>query len=162
MKAYRTSENKGSKLVLLLLMCLVLAFSMCMVGCGDDEVTDDDIDYAMNEGGSDDPDSGESVKGAAKAKVLNQDVSNFYGTWEATSGEAVNLYGNLKITINEDGTFDANVTDEEMSGTWTKSDTGINYKCDYMRGSIYYGDHGKLVIEDNENGDVKVVLNKVN
>ena len=156
-------ENKLlKKLLPVLLLTLIMGFCLSFTGCGDDEeVTDDDIDFIMNEEGMEDSTKADPKK-IAKAKALNQSAESFIGKWSATSSEAQNLYGNLEITINEDGTFEGNVTDEDISGTWTKTDKGISYKCDLMGGSMYYGDHGKMVIEDNENGDVKVVMNKVN
>lgn len=155
-------NEKGSKLILILLLSLMLAFCAGLTGCGsDDEMSDDDIDYIMNEGAEEGGAPAPDPEQVEKAKALNQEADNFIGTWAATSGEAENLYGNLQITINEDGTFEGNVTEEEISGTWTKVDNGITYKCDLMKGKIYYGEYGKLVIEDNENGNVKVVLNKV-
>lgn len=156
------AENRLSlKLITLLAIVLMLSFCMVFTGCGsDDELTDDDIDYIMNEGAEDAPEA--DPKQVAKAKALNQDTNNFIGKWKATSDEAKNLYGSLEISINEDGTFDADVTGESFSGTWTKVDNGISYTSELMKGKIYYGDYGKLVIEDNENGDIRVVLNKVN
>ena len=162
MNTYTSESNLLKRLMPALLLALMLAFCLSFTGCGDDdEITDDDIDYVMNEEGMEDSIKADP-KDVAKAKTLNQSAESFIGKWSATSSEAQNLYGNLEITINSDGTFEGNVTDEDISGTWTKTDEGIVYKCDLMRGSMYYGDFGKMVLEDNENGDVKVVMNKVN
>ena len=89
---------------------------------------------------------------------LNKSEDNFLGTWEATSDNAEMLYGHLKITINEDGTFDADVTDEVFSGTWEQIDGGIEYHSELMNGQLFYGKKCKMVIEDS---DIKVTLTKV-
>lgn len=89
---------------------------------------------------------------------LNKSEENFYGTWEATSDNAEMLYGHLRITINEDGTFDADVTDEVFSGTWKKIDGGIEYHSELMNGQLFYGKKCKMVIEDS---DIQVTLTKV-
>ena len=79
---------------------------------------------------------------------LNSDEQNFLGTWKATSYYAENLYGHLIITINEDGTFDADVTSEKFSGTWKKTSYGLAYTSELMEGDIYFGPKCRLVIED--------------
>ena len=71
---------------------------------------------------------------ATKASIMNKDVNNFYGTWVATSETAKMFYDHLYITINEDGTFDADVADEKFSGPWKKIDGGIEYTSDLMQG----------------------------
>lgn len=160
MKQINIEKKPKSRLLLILLMALMVAFAAGLTSCGsDEEVTDDDIDYAMNEGSDDsikaDP------KDIAEAQALNKDVDNFIGTWKASSSEAENLYGSLEFTINEDGTFEADVTEEHFTGTWTKVDQGISYTGELMKGSMYYGDFGKMVIENKEDG-VRVVVNRVN
>lgn len=84
------------------------------------------------------------------AKSLNSDASNFYGTWSATSERAKYLYGNLDITINQDGTFNANVTGEDFSGTWTKTDYGIHFDNEYLWGVMYYNDKCNMIFDDDD------------
>lgn len=153
----RIHGEKGISVLILLIIMTVSCIGI--TGCGaNDELTDDDLDYLVNEG-SDDKSNVDS-KTAAEAKAMNQDIKNFIGTWNATSDEAKNYYGSLEITINDDGTFDAVVTGERFSGTWNKVDEGITYTSELMNGNIYFGDYGKLIIEDTET-DIRVNLNKV-
>ena len=58
----------------------------------------------------------EEEEGADIVKVEAPD-EDFYGTWTATSGMALYLYGNIDITIKEGGTWSGNITEEDMSGT---------------------------------------------
>ena len=151
---------RGKKIPVALFSILVILM-ICIVstGCGaDGEMTDDDLDYIMNEEVEDNTNVDPSK--AAEAEALNKDEKNFIGSWSATSEEARNLYGNLEITINADGTFDADVTGEVFSGTWTMGDSGISYESELMKGNIFYGNHGRLVIEDVDNGNIRLVLNR--
>lgn len=152
-----TAENNIRRLLIAFLLMVCVAFAFGLTGCGsEDELSDDDIDYMLNEG-ADQPTTVDKKK-ASEARELNKNIQNFVGTWEATSEEARNLYGHLRITINDDGTFDADVTDEKFSGTWTKIDGGISYTSELMNGKIYYGDTCRMIIEDS---DVRVTMRKV-
>ena len=71
----------------------------------------------------------EEEEGADIVKVEAPD-EDFYGTWTATSGMALYLYGNIDITIKEDGTWSGNITEEDMSGTWTREGTDLHVVSD--------------------------------
>ena len=146
--------KKKSKLIsLLLAFLLVFSVSFALTACGTADA--DDIDYQMNE-----EDSGGQNANKPKSKKaleMNQDEENFYGTWKATSSDAENLYGHLIITINDDGTFDADVAEEKFSGTWKKISGGISYTSELMSGKIYFGETLDMVIEDE---GVSVTLQK--
>lgn len=145
--------KKHSKIIAMILAALMaFGFAFTLTACG--SADPDDIDYEMNE------DSGSSNSNqpkSQKAREMNQDEENFYGTWKATSSDAENLYGHLIITINEDGTFDADVTEEKFSGTWKKINGGISYTSELMNGKIYFGESLDMVIED---AGVSVTLQK--
>lgn len=157
--------KNSKKLTVLLLMAFVLAFGGILTACGsssEEALDDSDIDYALNEGEMDklqvDPSK------ASQAQKLNEDKENFYGTWTATSPEAQNLYGHLEITINDDGTFDADITNEKFSGTWTKIDGGISYTSELISGKFYYGPTCQMIIQENgetAEDDISVTLEKV-
>ncbi|MBQ6401024.1 MAG: hypothetical protein IJI20_01920 [Firmicutes bacterium] len=152
-----TTEHKKHRMLIALLLAVMVAFAFGLTGCGEEEeLSDDDIDYMLNEG-ADQPTTVDKKK-ASEARELNKNIDNFIGTWEATSEEAKNLYGHLKITINDNGTFDADVTDEKFSGTWTKIDGGISYTSELMSGKIYYGETCRMIIEDS---GVRVTMRKV-
>ena len=141
-----------------LLIALLLGMGACLTACGEEDI-DEDInvsdDYALNEDLEVQPSKNKTL--IKKAQEMNKDPQNFLGTWEATSDEAKNYYGHLIITINEDGTFDADVADEKFSGTWTKIDGGISYTSELMSGKLFYGDTCEMII-DNPEKDIKVYL----
>ena len=154
------------KPILLLLLAFVLVFSMTLTGCGKDEKAEDSTKAETTQEASDEDViptlSPEEMKEAAelkeKAQEMNTQQDNFYGRWVATSEKAKYLYGNLEITINEDGTFTGNVTDEDFDGVWEKTDKGIRFDSELLSGELFFGDRCKLVIYDEY--DTKVTLKK--
>ena len=145
------------KKILALVLAGVFALSSAFVftGCGsrdEEKPAGDDQEIAQL--------SDEEL--AEKAEELNKDEANFYGTWKATSANAEYLYGHLLVTINKDGTFDADITDEKFSGTWKKIDGGIEYDSELIHGKFFYGKKCRMVIEEQtEDEDLHVTLVKV-
>ena len=163
MKKKNAKGFERSRFVAFLLLAVMLVSCIALTGCGseEEELTDSDIDSIMIEGGGEEALPNDPKK-AAIAEEKNKDEDSFIGTWVADSPEAYELYGNFKLTINEDGTLDADITDEKFSGTWRKVDKGITFTSEYMKGNIYYIKTGHIVINDIENGDTTVVMHKAN
>ncbi|MBR0127574.1 MAG: hypothetical protein IJL99_04870 [Firmicutes bacterium] len=144
-------KKKIISLILAGVFALSSAFAFTACGSGDDQQSGDDQTVSQL--------SDEEL--AAKAEELNKDETNFFGTWEATSNNAKYLYGHLLITINEDGTFDADITDEKFSGTWEKIDGGIKYDSELIHGKLFFGKKCRMVIEEEtEDEDLHVTLVK--
>ena len=144
---------KKSRILVTVTLVIILSFSCLLItSCGNKE-SDDNGKQNKTDYSEMTPEELEK-----KAIELNKSEENFYGTWKATSDNAEMLYGHLNITIDEDGTFDADVTDEIFSGTWEKIDGGIEYHSVLMNGQLFYGKKCKMVIEDS---DIKVTLKKV-
>ena len=146
-------KSKKQLLSMMLAALMAFSFAFALTSCG--SADPDYIDYEMNE--DDSGTSNQNKPQSKKAQEMNAQEDNFYGTWKATSSDAENLYGHLIITINEDGTFDADVTDEKFSGTWKKTSGGISYTSELMNGKIYFGESLDMVIED---AGVSVTLEK--
>lgn len=119
------------------------------------DVIDNGIDFDEEEEGAE----------IVKAEAPDED---FYGTWTATSGMALYLYGNIDITIKEGGTWTGNITEEDLSGTWTRDGVDLHVVSD--DGDIdflfAFTEDGKLVMQrdvadDGEEADyVNTVLTK--
>ena len=162
--------NKQTLLALTMAAILALSFSLTACGSSDSAAPLVEEDVAVDDTANlslmDDPESTRSgdPKLASKAEKLNEDPESFYGTWVSTSPDAENLYGNLEITILENGTFVANITGEKLRGKWKKIDGGIEYKNELISGKIYYGPTCIMTFEefaeDEENDDIEVVLIK--
>ncbi len=142
------------KVIMSAVLAGIMAVSgFALVGCGD------------KDNGSDEPGTPtETTQNAdeqvlkEKAAEMNKKEESFYGTWVATSQQAEYLYGNLEITIKEDGTFTGNVTEEDFSGKWEKTDKGIKFDSEILSGELFFGNKCKLVIYDEY--DTKVTLTK--
>lgn len=160
--------KRNSKTLLSLLLALVMALAFTLSACGSsDEEEPTDAGVSDEVSLMEDPEATKpnDPKLASKAEALNEDPSSFYGTWISTSADAENLYGNLEITINENGTVRANITDIDMKGTWKKIDGGIEYKTELISGKIFYGPTCVMTFEEfeaDEDGDddIQVVLKK--
>lgn len=148
------TKKKILALVLAGVFALSSAFVFTGCGSGDEEKpTGDDQSVGQLT---------EEEQLSSKADELNKDEANFYGTWEATSANAVYLYGHLTVTINKDGTFEADVTEDHFEGTWEKIDGGIAYKSDLINGKFFYGKRCHMVIEEEgEEEDMRVTLHKI-
>ena len=132
---------------LAILLSLLISSAMILAGCfgnlgsdgGDskkvdkevsegEQLSEDEIDELISE----DYDNGivfdEEMDGY-KVQISKEPATKFVGKWEATSGNAHYLLGNLDLNIKADGTWKGNVTDEDISGTWTEKDGGIELKC---------------------------------
>ncbi|MDD4199951.1 MAG: hypothetical protein PHS19_01030 [Eubacteriales bacterium] len=139
-------------LVPIMLLSMIVLFSAC--GFNDKDQQNNASDTSASEK--------EQIYTNADGKTqeeLNAEDDNFYGSWTATSGSAQNLYGNLDMTINENGTFDGNVTGEDFSGTWKKIDEGISFESVYINGEMYFGERCRMVIYDDYS--VPVTMKKV-
>lgn len=77
-----------------------------------------------------------------------KESGDFIGSWTADSDQARYLYGNIDITINEDGIWDANVTEEDFKGTWKEDEYGITLTSDLLDCRFYFTDTGTLIMED--------------
>lgn len=87
---------------------------------------------------------------------IKSEDSDFYGTWSATSDLAEYYYGNFTITINPDGTWKGDITDEPMTGKWTRDGNFINITNEYIDLTLAFADTGNLILRRNvsdETGD---------
>ena len=100
----------------------------------------------------------------ANIKLVDADPSEFVGSWEAKSGDAHYLFGNLNLTIKDNGRWTANITDEDMRGTWEKKNGGIYLKGRDLEAQLNFTKDKKLLFlyhPDEESSDfVTVVLTK--
>ena len=157
---------------------LVAVMSIFLISCGskkapaeepaedDTEITMDDIEEMM-ESEDEDYDNGivfEEEADGAEIVTQKKSVEDFIGSWEVTSGQAKYQYGNVDLTINEDGTWTGNVTEEDFEGKWKESGDGILLTCDVFEFALAFTDKGVLVMQydpEDETGElVTSVLTK--
>lgn len=100
----------------------------------------------------------------AVLEKVNADVSDYFGEWEATSDMAQYLYGNVDITVKDDGTWEADITEEALGGTW--EDKGDHLHMNDTKAGLFSFDlafekGGKLIMIDTDSDDeVHTVLTK--
>ncbi len=151
------------KTIILLVLALTLSLCFAFTACGgndsNEEPTSTEAEATTT---TEDLSNLNDEQLASKAEELNQDESNFFGKWEATSNNAKNLYGFLEVTINEDGTVIMDMAEEHLEGTWEKVDGGIHFQNELFDGDCFYGKKCKMVIKEIEEDDeIKVTLTKV-
>ena len=152
---------------LIIFLAIVLAFSMVFsVSCKKHATKDDYSQVApVPDDANLDPESGinllpegngiifdEEIDGA-ELSYKKEDPSKFVGEWEATSDQASHLYGNVNIKINDDHTWTANITDEDVTGKWEETKTGIKLKSDYWNYDLDFDEGGNLIMTEKGEGD---------
>lgn len=171
---------------LILLLSLAIASAMVFASCfgnqdsggsdsaksgektaEDSTLSEDEVDDLISK----DYDNGvmfdEEMEGY-KVEVKKSPVTDFVGSWEATSGNAHYLLGNLDLKINADGTWKGNVAGDDVSGTWAEQDGGIYIKCKDNRvnfgGQLIFNPSGNLIYSyyplENSTEPTNIVLTK--
>ena len=130
------------KFSLIAALALVLCMSMTMISCGS---SDNDSDAKKEKKAT-----VYTNENGQTQEELNSDEENFLGKWTSHSPYVEDLYENINLDFKADGTFDANVTGEDFSGTWEKIDGGIRFESVYISGDMYYGEKCKLVIHEDD------------
>ena len=95
----------------------------------------------------------------AEIETQKVDDSFFVGTWVANTDKAKYMYGNVKITINEDGTWEGNITDEDIQGEWKRSGDGIKLTSDVIPFNMIYSSNNNVLLQETDDA-VRVVLTR--
>ena len=90
----------------------------------------------------------------ASVETVKKDVSDFYGEWEATSDQAHYLYGSIDITVKEDGTWEGEITEEPLNGTWEDMGDHLHMNNDIFSFDLAYSNGGNLMMIDTDSDDV--------
>lgn len=110
---------------------------------------------------SDDVFYSEEAEGVVVERVKT-DPSEFVGSWESNSNNAVLLYGNVSINVNDDGTWTANISGEELSGAWEDKGNYLHMDNEVFSFDLAFDEAGNLVmIENNDGSELNTVLTKV-
>ena len=146
-------------LVSLLIVCLIPIFSSCgMLGNHNDKgqaenTTEEKTEEEQIMGQFQDED--ESIE----LHTQSVDDSFFVGTWKAETDRAVYMYGNVTITIKEDGTWVGNITDEDVHGTWRHKGDGIILESDIIPFNMVFSDNNNVLLQETDDA-VRVVLTR--
>ena len=149
-------------------MTLMLAFSACS-SSADKEAEQEDIDAGIDhemdaeeagelllEKANEDADNGiyfEEEEEGADLHFKSVEASDFVGKWEATSGQSVFLYGNIDLTITQDGHWSGNVAKEDVDGTWEFKNPTLSLKSEWFNATLSFTDDGTLIIQELRDDD---------
>ncbi len=153
--------------IAILAFVMVFSFAACKSSSDDsasgdvesqvEELTEDEL-AEMPEG--EDTIYPEEVEGAVIEKV-ETDPAKYVGKWEGKSFNAVELYGNLEITVNKNGTWSANITDDKLNGTWEDKGDHLHMTSDQFSFDLAFDKEGALVMIEGEGDDeLHTVLEK--
>ena len=119
----------------------------------------DNIDDAIDEYNEDEEmDFGSGIEfdeeaDGAEISFADAEESKFYGSWKATSDQAIYLYGNVDITINEDKTWTGTIVDEDMKGTWEYDGQSMKLSSEFFNVTLSFTPDGTLVMQEDREGD---------
>ena len=153
---------------ILIVLILVCSFSSCTKsGIEDSEETsgiENQID--PNAEVSDIPEGeGISFEEELDGAVIERkkaDVSEFVGNWVATSDKAAFMYGNVTLSVNSNGTWLANITDEKLEGTWEKEGDCLHMNNSMFSFDLAFDKGGNLIMIEHFDGgsDLYTVLTR--
>ena len=81
-----------------------------------------------------------------------QNIEMFYGDWQTTSDHAEYLFGNIYLTINEDGTWSGTIAETPLDGKWKAKGLGLYCKCDLIDFTLTFTDSGALLYQEEGKG----------
>jgi hypothetical protein len=149
----------------LLTTAAILLMCLCLAACGKsantdttEEVEEDpesDVEYIEEEEIADDPTTADYDNGIifeeededTELTTAEKSPSDFFGTWEATSAQSHYQYGNIDLTVKEDGTWEGNISDDDLKGEWIEKDGGLYMTSEYFNFQLAYTDKDVLVME---------------
>lgn len=86
-------------------------------------------------------------------------IAMYIGSWTAPSDMAQYLYGNVDLTIKEDGTWRGNITGENLGGKWVDQGDHLHMQNEMFSFDLAFDTSGKLIlIEKNSDGELHTVL----
>ena len=157
------------------LLMIMMMFSFMALSCSKDESaaepeSSDEVYYSeqglVDEDGNPVENEGSGIvfeeeDEDAQLTFVEKDPSEFFGTWESTSDQSIYLYGNVTLTINPDGTWKGDITDEQLEGKWTKDGDHLHMDNDLFSFDLSFESSGKLILrEASEDSEFHTVLTK--
>ncbi|MBR3375808.1 MAG: hypothetical protein IKG71_08485 [Firmicutes bacterium] len=101
----------------------------------------------------------------AQIKLKNAEGKDFVGSWEAKSGNAHFLFGNMELKIREGGFWTGNITEENYRGTWNEQNGGIYLKSADFEAQLNFTADNKLLLRykpyEDSDDYVTVILTNV-
>lgn len=159
----RMKQSYKPYLAILLMGMMLCLLPACNASPGavDSEDNMDEIAQRVTEGSDFDDSTYNNEQEGAEYTEKKAEESEFIGNWEAASDRAAYLYGNLNLQIKQDGTWKANITEEDFNGTWKYNGTGITLSSEIINCDLFYTDDGVLNFRDADYPEDILVLTPV-
>lgn len=126
-------KDKKWILIVVALVVLVAAgafFALRNTGTADSEPAESNEDVVDTDDSFENGIVFDEEEEDAEIVKVDKPAEDFVGSWSATSDMSAYLYGNIDVTIKDDGTWSGNITEEDVSGTWTKEGTDLHLVSD--------------------------------
>ena len=149
----------------MIMLCMLMQIA-CMTSCSTKKDEDNDPvaknlkrQMKIEENDFEDPAYDNEVEGAEIVSAPRKEDS-FVGTWVAPSDKAEYLYGNVNLKINEDHTWNGNITDEAFHGRWMPYQSGIIIKDTEgaINWMLFYTSDGTLMFSEVKDPEISLVL----
>ena len=104
----------------------------------------------------------EELEGA-ELSFKDAKAEDFYGSWVATSGQSLFMYGNVDLTISDGGKWHGNVAGEDLEGSWDYADNSLNLSNELFNAKLSFTKDGKLIMQEDREGNgeyINAVLSK--
>lgn len=104
----------------------------------------------------------EEVEGA-ELKFKKAQPEDFEGSWTATSGQSLFLYGNVNLAIEPKGKWHGNVAGEDLEGGWTYTNGSLALHSELFNCVLSFTDDNKLIMQEDRDGSgdyINAVLSK--
>ena len=156
--------EKKMKKFCIAILAFVMVFSFAACKSSDDKAADGDVEGQIEEMEDEESEElaempegedtvyPEEVDGAVIEKVKT-DPSKYVGTWEGKSYHAVELYGNIEVTVNSNGTWTANITEDNLKGKWTDKGDHLHMESDVFTFDLAFDKEGSMVLIEGEGDD---------
>lgn len=154
----RMKISKRYLSVFLLLLMVVFMTAACSGSSGDASAADDQSSEEVAVENQVDPNAeiiympegtgisfDEEIEDA-QLEFVESDTSAYIGSWESTSDRATYLYGNVDLTIKDDGTWTGNITEEDFEGTWEAAGDHIHMNNEIFSFDLSFEKSGKLIL----------------
>ena len=99
----------------------------------------------------------------AELSFKNAEPEDFEGSWVATSGQAMFMYGNVNLTIEPKGKWHGNVAGEDLEGVWTYSNGSLELHNELFNSTLSFTKDNKLIMQEDRDGSgdyINSVLSK--
>jgi hypothetical protein len=96
----------------------------------------------------------------AELSFKKAEEADFIGKWEATSGQALYMYGNIDLDIRDGGKWSGNVAEEDLEGKWEFDGTTMSLTSELFDATLSFTEDGKLILQEDRAED-GILLNTV-